>query len=446
MNFALSPLDGRYRQKSAEMAEIFSEFGLMKYRVEVEIEWFVFLGDEKFFSLDPDLAKNLRKKVRNFSEKDFQTIKTFEQKTNHDVKAVEYFLREWVPQSHWQWIHFAATSEDINNAAYSKMLENGRNRVSEFLETQILDRLKKNAHEWKNQPLLARTHGQAATPTTMGKEWAVFWSRLCRANRQLKSIQIPAKFSGASGNFAAHLAAFPDKNWAELSQKFVEKNLNLHWNGLTTQIENHDSSAQMMDEIARASSILIDFAADIWGYISRGYFGQKLNPGETGSSTMPHKVNPIDFENAEGNAKLARGVARTLADHLPISRFQRDLTDSTLQRNFGLVFGHFWVALQSFEKGLGKLELRPEILKSELDQNPEVLTEALQTALRAHGDADAYEKLKAFSRGQKLDLPQIREFIDQQKSLPQSEKSRLKNLTPQNYTGLSAALVDKLVK
>ncbi len=439
---ALSPLDDRYASKVAELEPIFSEAGLCRARTRVEIEWLIFLGDKKI--APPVDAKKLRRIADKFSPKDFLAIKKIEAQTNHDVKAVELFLRKQVSKKVWPWIHFGCTSEDINNTAYSLMLREGQKLLTQEFGTVLRD-LGKKAKTWKSVAMLARTHGQTATPTTMGKEIAVFFHRLKMMAGTFRMIPVYGKFSGATGNFAAHTAAFPKVDWIKYSQEFVEKRLGLTWNPLTTQIEPHDGQALLLNQLSQGGAILIDLCRDIWGYVSLGYFGQKVIKGEVGSSTMPHKVNPIDFENAEGNFKLARGIARTLADELPVSRWQRDLTDSTLQRNLGLVFGHFLLGLKSLEKGLAKLELHQKIIKEDLIKSPEVLTEAVQTVLRAHGVADAYDQLKKFSRGQALTLNQIHEFIDKTK-LPKAEKESLKKLTPETYVGLSVKLVDKFVK
>jgi len=441
MNHSLSPLDGRYANKVADLAPIFSEYGLMRARTEVEVEWLLFLADKK---ISPELSKSARKKlekvVEKFDEKSYAAIKKIEAKTNHDVKAVEMFLRKYTPKSHWNWIHFGCTSEDINSCAYGIVLHEGMCVLKPKIETVLKD-LKKKAKQWKAVPMLSRTHGQTATPTTVGHEFCVFLVRAERIMEAARAVPIWGKFAGATGNFAAHIAAFPKKNWAALSQEFVEKRLELEWNGMTTQIESHDGQAALLNEMSRFSNVFIDLCRDVWGYISLGYFGQKVVAGEVGSSTMPHKVNPIDFENAEGNLKLARGIARTLADELPISRWQRDLTDSTLQRNFGLVFGHLSLALASLQKGLGKLELKKDVLKKDLKNAPEVLTEAVQTVLRAHGHADAYDQLKKFSRGQALSLEQVREFVNASK-IPEADKKALLSLTPETYIGASVELVD----
>ncbi len=438
----LSPLDDRYAEKVKELESIFSEQGLARSRVKVEIEWLILLSEK---GLAPKLdAKKLRSIAEKFSAKDFQVIKKFEAEINHDVKAVELFLRKEVSKSLWPWIHFACTSEDINNLAYGLMLREAQKILTERF-AEILRDLAKKSNAWKSVAMLGRTHGQTATPTTMGKEIGVFFHRLKLIVGTFRVVPVFGKLNGATGNFAAHTVAFPKTDWMKFSQELVERRLGLTWNPLTTQIESHDGQALLLNEISRASGVLIDLCRDMWGYISLGYFGQRVVAGEVGSSTMPHKVNPIDFENAEGNFKLARGIGRTLAEELPISRWQRDLTDSTLQRNLGLVFGHFLLGVKSLLRGLGKLELRTEALRRDLRNAPEVLTEAVQTVLRAHGVTDAYDQLKKFSRGQKLTLEQIREFVSKTK-LPEHAKKELLALTPEKYIGLSAKLVEKFVK
>ncbi len=441
---ALSPLDDRYAARVEVLNSIFSEFGLMKFRTIVEIQWLLTLCEQGIAPKLPDDVKiGLETLCENFTAEEYAAIKVFEATTNHDVKAVEYFIRELVPQSHWSWIHFACTSEDINNLAYGLMLSHGREAVLCVVDN-LLEDLKQKSQDWKAVPMLCRTHGQTATPSTMGKEWAVFWDRAQTISQSLEGVPLTGKINGATGTYSAHVAAKADIDWIQFSHDFVTDKLGLTWNALTTQIEPHDQQALLLNEMGRLSNVLIDLCRDVWGYISLGYFGQKTIAGEVGSSTMPHKVNPIDFENAEGNFKLARGLGRTLSDELPVSRWQRDLTDSTLQRNFGIVFGHFYLALKSLQKGLGKLELKEERLAADLEKAPEVLTEAVQTVLRAYGHHDAYEQLKAFSRGQALNLEQVYEFVEQS-DLPEEEKSKLRTLTPGTYTGLAEKLVDKFV-
>ena len=442
---ALSPLDDRYAKRVEVLNSIFSEFGLMKYRTIVEVQWLLALCEKGIAPKLPEEVRiGLEALCENFTPEEYAAIKVFEATTNHDVKAVEYFIRELVPQSHWSWIHFACTSEDINNLAYGLMLSHGREATLCVLDN-LLEDLKQKSLAWKAVPMLCRTHGQTATPSTMGKEWAIFWDRAQTITQSLENLPITGKINGATGTYSAHIAAKPEVDWIEFSHDFVTERLGLTWNALTPQIEPHDQQALLLNEMGRLSSVLIDLCRDVWGYISLGYFGQKTVKGEVGSSTMPHKVNPIDFENAEGNLKLSRGLGRTLSDELPISRWQRDLTDSTLQRNFGVVFGHFYLGLKSLQKGLSKLELKEAQLLEDLEGAPEVLTEALQTVLRAHGHHDAYEQLKEFSRGQALNLKQVYEFVDQT-DLPADEKKKLKKLTPATYTGLAEKLVEKFVQ
>ena len=441
---ALSPLDGRYANKVDDLRPIFSEFGLAHARTEVEVRWLIFLSEKGIApTLDTKVIQKLEKLIETFGQDHFSEIKDIEKTTNHDVKAVEMFLRSYVPESHWSWIHFACTSEDINNTSYGLLLTRGREVLLERASA-IVEDLRAKALDWADMPLLSRTHGQTATPTTLGKEFAVYVLRLNNIFTQIGSLSITAKINGATGNYAAHKVAFPDVDWIDLSQEFITHVLGLVWNPLTTQIEAHDQASRLLNEMGAGCSILIDLCRDVWGYISLGYFGQKVIKGEVGSSTMPHKVNPIDFENAEGNFKLARGMGRTLADELPISRWQRDLTDSTLQRNFGVVFGHMLLGFTSLQKGLGKLQVREENILRDLHNAPEVLTEAIQTVLRAHGHADAYDQLKVFSRGKALNAKQIKDFI-QQTDLPDAVKASLTSLTPETYTGLSGELVRRFL-
>ncbi len=441
----LSPLDGRYAKKVAKLAPIFSEFGLVKYRVKIEILWLEFCTEKKLFpEFSAEIKKNLENLKQNFGEKEFQKTKEIERTTNHDVKAVEYFLRDFVPEKLWSAIHFACTSEDINSTAYAMMIRDGRTVLDEML-TELLSDLKMKSENWKKVSMLGRTHGQNATPTTVGKEFAVFFHRTNQISKHLKGLENFAKFSGATGNFAAHLVAFPNESWVELSCEFLEKKCGVTMNPCTTQIENHDGVVAILNEISRLDSVLIDLCRDVWGYISLGYFGQTVMKGEVGSSTMPHKVNPIDFENAEGNFKLSRGLSRTLSDELPISRWQRDLTDSTLQRNYGLVFGHFLLGMKSLLRGLGKLELREDVLQKDLANNPEVLTEAIQTVLRKHGHHDAYEICKDLSRGKKLTLEIVKDFV-KNLDIPKEDKNILISLTSEKYIGLSPEIVNVITK
>ncbi|MCA9363694.1 adenylosuccinate lyase [Candidatus Kaiserbacteria bacterium] len=443
MQHPITALDGRYQKSISELSGILSEFGLMKYRTLVEIEWLLFLKKHDIIPANITF-ENLKKLKETFGDEHYEKIKEFESTTRHDVKAVEYFLREHTNEAVWPWIHFACTSEDINNIAYTLQLRDAREVVLNTLKKSIIEDLKEKALTWKSAPMLCRTHGQPATPSTMGKEMFVYVHRLQMIADRLEETPLTAKINGATGNYAAHSVAFPEADWGSHSQEFIE-GLGLIWNPVTTQIESHDMEAEILDHIAGLASVFSDFCTDVWGYISIGYFGQKVVKGEVGSSTMPHKVNPIDYENARGNMKVARGVARTLSDELPISMWQRDLSDSTLQRNFGLVFGHFLLGLKSLERGLGKIELREDVLKDDLNSNPEVLTEAIQTVLRKNGHADAYEQLKALSRGKRVTLEEIRDFVKTLK-IDEVDKENLLKLTPETYTGRSAEIVEKFAR
>ncbi len=440
---AISPVDGRYANKTSALNEIFSEYALMRYRVLVEIEWLK--------TLQPELsspANDLLEKIgAQFSLQDAAHIKTIEQTTNHDVKAVEYFIKEKM-QSHKElkavseWVHFACTSEDINNVAYALMLKTVRAQVLLPCFDQLIMELKKMAHQYAATPMLARTHGQSATPTTLGKELANVIARLQHQLHSLSAIKINAKMNGAVGNFNAHMAAFPSKNWLLLSRTFVEK-LGLHWNPYTTQIEPHDYIAELSHTMIRLHNILIDFCRDVWGYISLGYFVQLRMENEVGSSTMPHKINPIDFENAEGNFYLANAIFQTLADKLTVSRWQRDLVDSTLLRNLGVAFGYSLVAYQSLLKGLSRLAVNSDFMLSELQKHWELLAEPIQIILRANNVPEPYEQLKALTRGQVLNQQQLHAWIDQL-DVSKEIKQQLKQLKPETYLGLATTLAEDI--
>lgn len=444
---ALSPLDGRYATKTDDLRPIFSEFGLMHRRVQVEIDWLLAMGAEPGIGELPafgtDAVARLRAVAENFSVGDGERIKTIEATTNHDVKAVEYFIKERIGDDGdlakaLEFVHFACTSEDINNLSYALMLRDAREQVLLPRLEAVIDSLRRMAHEYAGLPMLSRTHGQTASPTTLGKELANVVARLERQHRQLASLDIMAKINGAVGNFNAHAVAYPDVDWRALSKRFVE-NLGLTWNAYTTQIEPHDTVAEFCDVVRRANVILIDLSRDIWGYISQGYFKQALKEGEVGSSTMPHKVNPIDFENGEGNFGVANALLDHFAQKLPISRWQRDLTDSTVLRGLGTAFGHTLVALASLQKGLGKLQVNTDRMAHDLDASWEVLAEAIQTVMRRHGLPNPYEQLKALTRGHGMTRESIRDFI-QSLELPEDAKSRLLELTPATYTGLATHL------
>ncbi len=443
---ALSPLDGRYHSKVASLRTIFSEFGLIRRRVQVEVAWLKALSENtqipEVLALSAQAAGFLDELVETFSEQDAAEVKEIEATTNHDVKAVEYFLKSKVEGSEElsamsEFIHFGCTSEDINNLSHALMLRDGHIVLSQQFQT-VSDLLVDLAHQHADQPMLSRTHGQAATPTTLGKELANVVARLRRQHGRLNAIRPLGKMNGAVGNFNAHSIAYPDVDWVQLSHDFVES-LGIEWNPYTTQIEPHDYMAEYFDAMARMNQILVDFARDIWAYISLGYFKQRVIEGEVGSSTMPHKVNPIDFENAEGNFGLANALLKHLAEKLPVSRWQRDLTDSTVLRNMGVATGYTLLALVSLERGIGKLEVSPEPIEADLDGAWEVLGEAVQTVMRRYGVPEPYEKLKALTRGQRLDPEGLKTFI-LSLDIPYGAQQQLLALTPRDYTGRAAAL------
>ncbi|MEK9777511.1 MAG: adenylosuccinate lyase [Methylophilaceae bacterium] len=449
---AVSPLDGRYAKHIDPLRPIFSEYGLIKKRVHIEIEWLVAL------SLDPELKeiprfnqttqKKLKTAAHKFSLKDAQAVKTIEQTTNHDVKAIEYWLKKTFKNDKSvmkvsEFIHFACTSEDINNLAYALMLKEGIENVILPKIEAIKNDLKGFAKQYADVALLARTHGQTASPTTLGKEFANVAYRLERQIKSLKTQPILGKINGAVGNFNAHLIAYPKKDWNKFSQKFI-KALGLSYNEYTTQIEPHDFAAEIFNNLSLINTILIDLNRDIWSYISIGYFKQRMKKNEVGSSTMPHKVNPIDFENSEGNLGLANAILRHLSEKLPISRWQRDLTDSTVLRNIGVAFGYSLIAYQSLGRGLGKLQVNQVRINEDLDNAWEVLAEPIQTIMRKRGIANPYEKLKELTRGnQNIDRVSLHQFINTLE-LPMQDKKTLLNLTPQSYIGLAAKLAKKI--
>ncbi|MEC8860222.1 MAG: adenylosuccinate lyase [Pseudomonadota bacterium] len=439
---AISPVDGRYRGKTEALSNCFSEYALIKYRVQVEIRWLQQLAAHPDIPEAPALSdaanELLNEIVSNFSLKDAERVKTIESTTNHDVKAVEYFIKEKIAdhpdlKQQVEFVHFACTSEDINNLSYALMLRDGRDLVMLPAMQQLIDRLRELAHDTAAQPMLSRTHGQTASPTTVGKELANVVYRLERQLQQFADSPVLGKINGAVGNYNAHLAAYPNIDWQDNAQKFVRK-LGIEWNPYTTQIEPHDYIAEMFAACCRFNTILIDLDRDIWGYISLGYFKQKTVAGEIGSSTMPHKVNPIDFENSEGNLGIANAIMQHLAEKLPISRWQRDLTDSTVLRSVGTGFAHSLIAYQATLKGLNKLSLNPGALDQDLDRAWEVLAEPIQTVMRRYGVEQAYEKLKELTRGQTIDQTAIRKFIDSL-DIPESARTTLRELTPGSYTG-----------
>ena len=444
---ALSPLDGRYAGKVDALRPIFSEYGLIKARITVEIEWLLALADEPgIIELAPfstAAATRLRALASALSPAQAARVKEIERTTNHDVKAVEYFIKEQLKDDAelapaLEFVHFACTSEDINNLSYGLMLSQARQDVLLPALDAIAASLRALAHAQAAQPMLSRTHGQTASPTTLGKEIANVVARLERQRRQIAAVEITGKINGAVGNYNAHVASYPDVDWPAFAERFVT-GLGLVFNPYTTQIEPHDNIAEISDATRRANTILVDLARDIWGYISLGYFKQRLKEGEVGSSTMPHKVNPIDFENAEGNFGIANALFEHFSAKLPISRWQRDLTDSTVLRALGTSFGHTQVALDSLAKGLGKLEVNPQRLDADLDAAWEVLAEAVQTVMRRHGLPNPYEQLKALTRGQGITADSMRAFVESL-DLPADARERLLEMTPGGYTGLAADL------
>ncbi|MGI9238744.1 MAG: adenylosuccinate lyase [Woeseiaceae bacterium] len=442
---ALSPTDGRYAGKVDDLRDIFSEYGLMRFRVLVEVRWLQSLADEAeigevgpISSVMKDVLNNI---VDGFSLDDAERIKKIESTTNHDVKAVEYFIRERLgdgpeTQPLKDFLHFGCTSEDINNLSYALMLRSARSDVLRPQMRELSNRLTTMAREHTEVPMLSRTHGQTASPTTLGKELANVVARLERAHQQFKAVEILGKFNGAVGNYNAHVIAYPDADWPAISHRFVES-LGVQPNPYTTQIEPHDWTAEYAQALIRYNTVLIDFSRDVWGYISLGYFKQSVAKGEVGSSTMPHKVNPIDFENAEGNLGLANALLGHFAEKLPISRWQRDLSDSTVQRNLGVAIAYVVIALQSLKKGVGKLQVDREVIQADVSDAWEVLAEAVQTVMRRYGIPEPYEKLKALTRGQAVTRTVLLKFVDTL-DIPDAEKERLKALTPETYLGLAA--------
>ncbi|OCH06645.1 adenylosuccinate lyase [Aliivibrio fischeri] len=449
---AVSPVDGRYGSKTISLRSIFSEYGLLKYRTVVEVRWLQKLAATQTIAevatLSAEANQFLDNIAANFNEEDAMRIKEIERTTNHDVKAVEYFLKEKVaevPELHAinEFIHFACTSEDINNTSHALMLKEARDTVILPEIRNVIDAIKALANEYRDIPLLSRTHGQPASPSTMGKEMANVAYRMERQYKQIEKVEILAKINGAVGNYNAHLSAYPDVDWHKFSEEFITESLGVTWNPYTTQIEPHDYIAELFDAIARFNTILLDFDRDVWGYIALGHFKQKTIAGEIGSSTMPHKVNPIDFENSEGNLGLANAIFSHLAQKLPVSRWQRDLTDSTVLRNLGVGCGYAIIAYTSTLKGISKLEVNRAALEAELDKNWEVLAEPVQTVMRRYGIEKPYEKLKELTRGKRVDGEGMRAFIDGLE-IPADEKARLKEMTPANYIGQAIELTDKL--
>lgn len=448
---ALSPLDGRYAAKVALLRPLLSEYGLMHRRVQVEVEWFIALSDagfKEFKPLSSASRSRLRRLVKKFSEADAEEIKAIERTTNHDVKAVEYWIKrsfEGQPEllAASEFVHFACTSEDINNTSHALMLKAARDEVMLPALDGIVATLRKMAHQFAAVPMLSRTHGQTASPTTVGKEIANVVARLVTARARIAAVKPLAKMNGAVGNFNAHLSAWPRHDWEAFSKQVIEKQLKLTFNPYTIQIEPHDYMAELFDAFTRANTILIDWSRDVWGYISLGYFKQRTKAGEIGSSTMPHKVNPIDFENAEGNFGLASAVLTHLSQKLPVSRWQRDLTDSTVLRNMGVGLGYALLGYDSLAKGLGKLEVNEAALADDLDAAWEVLAEPIQTVMRRFGLPNPYEQLKELTRGKAITQESIRAFIEGL-DLPKAEKARLLKMTPGSYTGLAQDLARRV--
>lgn len=444
---ALSPLDGRYAAKVAPLRSFWSEAGFMRHRVQVEVAWLIALSDAGLPELKPFSAEaraRLNAIVDTFGDAEAEAIKTFERTTNHDVKAVEYFLKskvaddpELAPAS--EFIHFACTSEDINNTSHGLMLKGSRDQVLLPAIDRVIEALRQMAHQHAGLPMLSRTHGQTASPTTLGKEMANVVLRMKNARERIASVAILGKMNGAVGNYNAHLSAYPDVDWPAFSQRLIEEDLGLVFNPLTTQIEPHDYMADLFHALIGFNTILLDLCRDIWSYISIGYFKQRLKAGEVGSSTMPHKVNPIDFENAEGNLGIATALLAHLAQKLPVSRWQRDLTDSTVLRNVGVALGYSLLALDSALRGLGKLEVNAERLAEDLDANWEVLAEPIQTVMRRHGIEKPYEKLKELTRGRSIGPTELAAFIDGLE-LPDEAKQQLRAMTPATYIGRAAEL------
>lgn len=444
---ALSPLDGRYAEKMGNLRSHFSEYGLIKNRVRVEVEWLKALAASsdipEIQPFSAETVQELDSVVAHFSEDDAQAVKEIEARTNHDVKAMEYWLKhrfsangEVVKSS--EFIHFACTSEDINNLSHALMLKDGRDEVLLPMLDRVIARFRDLAHNLAELPMLSRTHGQPASPTTLGKEMANIAARLLRARARIGAVSLTAKFNGAVGNYNAHLSAYPDVDWEGFNRAFIES-FGLEFNPYTIQIEPHDAMAELFDAVARVNTMLLDANRDIWMYISLGYFKQKTKAGEIGSSTMPHKVNPIDFENSEGNLGLANAVLRHLSEKLPVSRMQRDLTDSTVLRNMGVAFGHSLLAYDSCLKGLGKLEANPAALAADLDACWEVLAEPVQTVMRRHGIENPYEQLKELTRGKGITPEALRAFI-QGLAIPEADKVRLLAMTPASYIGKAVEL------
>ncbi len=443
---ALTALDGRYAKLTKELSDVFSEYGLIKERVFVEIEWLKFiLFDLKLAQTNNIETQKLDAIKENFCLKDAEKIKEIEKKTNHDVKAVEYFIKEELELAGLsdikEWVHFACTSDDINNTSYALMLDKGK-KITTALLKQLIDDIEKKALQYKSIPMMSRTHGQPASPTTAGKEFINFAWRLLQEKNIIDQHNVQAKINGATGNYNAHHFVYPDINWIEASQRFISTHLNLEPILFTTQVNPNHSIGFVLHAMIRAAASIIDLDRDMWGYISLGYYNQKIKEGETGSSTMPHKVNPIDFENSEGNMGLAISMMEHLCVKLQKSRFQRDLTDSTVLRSLGSVFGYFIIGIKNCQKGLSKIDLNREIIQKDLDHNQALLAEPFQTAMRVFGEENPYERLKELTRGRQITKNDLDEFVNKLEKVPSEFKERMKLLTPETYVGLAEDLIE----
>ncbi len=443
---SITPLDGRYSVLTRELAQVFSEFGLIRHRVQVEIEWLKFIIKDLKLCQAEDLDLSpIDGILEQFDTKDAEAVKAIESRTNHDVKAVEYFIKDKLDQaglsSIREWVHFACTSDDINNTAYALMLKKGKEATTVLLK-QYVQALEEKALAHKSVPMMSRTHGQPATPTTVGKEFVNYAWRMNQEISFLETKQVQAKINGATGNYNAHLFAYPEVDWISASQRFISQHLELEPILFTTQINPNNALSQILHSMVRSAATMIDFDRDMWGYISLGYFKQRVKKGETGSSTMPHKVNPIDFENSEGNMGIAISMMEHLAVKLQKSRFQRDLSDSTVLRSLGSTFGYFSIGVKNSLKGLSKVDLNTEMLARDLENNQELLAEPFQTVMRVYGEDNPYERLKDLTRGQKITKKDLESFVDNLEKVPAQVKKRMSQLTPATYVGLAEKLVD----
>ncbi len=443
---ALTALDGRYARATTELTDIFSEYGLIKYRIFVEIEWLKFiLTDLKLSEIDPKSLAIIDQIIEDFNVEDAKKVKSIEKKTNHDVKAVEYFIKDKLDDlglsNIKEWVHFACTSDDINNTSYALMLKEGKDVTAKLLRT-LIDDIEQKALQYKAVPMMSRTHGQPASPTTVGKEFINFAWRILQETQMIEQCQVQAKMNGATGNYNAHHFVYPNINWIDASKRFITNHLNLDPIYFTTQVNPNHSIAFVLHALIRISATIIDLNRDMWGYISLGYFKQRIKEGETGSSTMPHKVNPIDFENSEGNMGIAISMMEHLSVKLQKSRFQRDLSDSTVLRSLGAVFGYFTIAIKNTQKGLSKVDLNASKIQQDLDNNQELLAEPFQTAMRVFGETNPYERLKDLTRGKKVGKKDLQLFVDKLEKVPADFKERMNQLSPESYVGVAQDLVD----